>query len=146
MRQMEELLDKLSVSLTGEELEVIDKLYSHAMKLEIEVFASQRVVQPVVVPLIRMWGTTNQLLIFSDFDLTCTTVDSSAMLAEVAILTVPRADQSGPDDLLTHRSSLNLRNSWEDLSAKYTEEHETIMGNIRMLDKGKGDYVSNRTF
>ncbi|KAH7691638.1 Heme oxygenase-like protein [Dioscorea alata] len=137
MRQMEELLDKLSVSLTGEELEVIDKLYSHAMKLEIEVFSSQRIVQPVVVPLIRTWCIKNQLLIFSDFDLTCTTVDSSAMLAEVAILTVPRADQSGPDDLLTRMSSLNLRNSWEDLSAKYTEEHETFMGSIRMLDKFK---------
>ncbi|KAM0945023.1 putative aminopyrimidine aminohydrolase [Dioscorea sansibarensis] len=135
MRQMEELLDKLSVSLTGEELEVIDKLYSRAMKLEIEVFSSQRIIQPVIVPLIKMRDTKNQFLIFSNFDLTCTTVDSSAMLAEVAILTVPRADHSGPDDLVTRRSSLNLRSSWEDLSAKYTEEYETIMGNIRMLDK-----------
>lgn len=36
--QIEELLDKLSVSLTGEELEIIGKLYQQAMRLEVEFF------------------------------------------------------------------------------------------------------------
>ncbi|KAJ0963666.1 hypothetical protein J5N97_028788 [Dioscorea zingiberensis] len=129
-RQMEELLDKLSVSLTGEELEVMEKLYTQAFKLEIEIFSSQHIGQPVVVPMIRMRDPMSQLLIFSDFDLTCTTVDSSAILAEIAILTVPKAEPSSPDDLVPRLSSLDLRNSWEDLSRQYTEEYEQCIESI----------------
>ena len=51
--QIEELLDKLSVSLTGEELEIIGKLYQQAMKLEVQFFSPQLVDQPVVAPLSR---------------------------------------------------------------------------------------------
>jgi len=47
------LLDKLSVSLTGEELEIIGKLYQQAMKLEVQFFSPQLVDQPVVAPLSR---------------------------------------------------------------------------------------------
>ncbi|CAD6212704.1 unnamed protein product [Miscanthus lutarioriparius] len=53
MRPCKELLDKLSVSLTGEELEIIGKLYQQAMKLEVQFFSPQLVDQPVVAPLSR---------------------------------------------------------------------------------------------
>ncbi|XP_043720260.1 bifunctional TH2 protein, mitochondrial-like isoform X2 [Telopea speciosissima] len=124
-QQTEELLDKLSVSLTGEELEVMEKLYHQAMKLEIEFFTAQPIVQRTIVPFTRMLDPAEyHLVLFSDFDLTCTIVDSSAILAEIAILTVPKADQSGMENPLPRMSSADLRNTWGVLSGQYTEEYE----------------------
>ncbi|MBA0554940.1 hypothetical protein Golob_014012, partial [Gossypium lobatum] len=71
--QTEDLLDKLSVSLTGEELNIIEKLYHQAMKLEIEFFYAQTLTQPTVIPLTKEHDPARDcLMIFSDFDLTCT--------------------------------------------------------------------------
>ncbi|KAI5433809.1 hypothetical protein KIW84_020895 [Lathyrus oleraceus] len=42
----ENVLDKLSISLTSEELDVIEKLYYEAMKLEIDFFTAQPLFQP----------------------------------------------------------------------------------------------------
>lgn len=125
--QIEELLDKLSVSLTGEELEIIGKLYQQAMKLEVEFFSAQLVDQPVVAPLSRYCDPKYKLLIFSDFDLTCTVVDSSAILAEIAILSFQKASQSGIDNNLDRTKSGDLRNSWNMLSKQYMEEYEECM-------------------
>ncbi|KAJ3693133.1 hypothetical protein LUZ60_012228 [Juncus effusus] len=117
--QIEELLDKLSISLTGEELDVIGKLYQQAMKLEVDFFNSQQLTKPSIVPLIKfIQPKKNKLMIFSDFDLTCTTVDSSAILAEIAILTAQKRDQS------EENSCENMRKYWNDLSSQYTEEYE----------------------
>ncbi|RWW51061.1 hypothetical protein BHE74_00042630 [Ensete ventricosum] len=128
--QIEDLLDKLSVSLTGEELEIIEKLYCHAMKLEIEFFNAQPIVQPVVVPLTKLHDPTNHLVIFSDFDLTCTVLDSSALLAEIAILTASKPGQSGTDTLTVQRSPSDVRNSWDVLSKQYTEEYEQCIESL----------------
>jgi thiamine phosphate phosphatase / amino-HMP aminohydrolase len=125
--QIEELLDKLSVSLTGEELEIIGKLYQQAMKLEVEFFSSQLIDQPVVAPLSRYCDPKYKLLIFSDFDLTCTIVDSSAILAEIAILSFQKANQSGIDNNLDRAKSGDLRSSWNMLSKQYMEEYEKCM-------------------
>lgn len=89
--QLEELLDKLSVPLTGEELGLIEKIYRQAMKLEIEFFSAQPIAQPAVVPLIKLHDPMEQLFIFSDFDLTCSVVDS------FAILTAPKTHQGAAD-------------------------------------------------
>ncbi|XP_058101366.1 bifunctional TH2 protein, mitochondrial-like isoform X2 [Magnolia sinica] len=137
--QTEELLDKLSISLTGEELEVIEKLYHQAMKLEIDFFSAQPIVQQTVVPLSRVQDPAeHQLIIFSDFDLTCTVVDSSAILAEIAILTAPKADQIGPENVNARKSSADLRNSWDALSSLYTEEHEQCIESIIPSEEAKG--------
>ncbi|RWV78169.1 hypothetical protein GW17_00060897 [Ensete ventricosum] len=120
--QMEELLDKLCVSLTGEELEIIEKLYHQAVKLEIEFFNAQPIVQPVVVPFKKLHDASNKLVIFSDFDLTCTVLNSSAILAEVAILTASKAVQSGTDNLSAQRSPSDVRDSWSVFSKQYTEK------------------------
>ena len=125
--QIEELLDKLSVSLTGEELEIIGKLYQQAMKLEVEFFSAKLVDQPVVAPLSRYCDPKYKLLIFSDFDLTCTVVDSSAILAEIAILSFQKASQSGIDNNLDRAKSGELRNLWNMLSKQYMEEYEKCM-------------------
>lgn len=129
--QTEELLDKLSVSLTGEELDVIEKLYHQAMKLEIEFFASQPLDQPTIVPLTKGHNPAeDQLMIFSDFDLTCTVVDSSAILAEIAIVTAPKSDQNQPESQIVRMSSADLRHTWALLSTQYSEEHEQCMESI----------------
>lgn len=135
--QTEDLLDKLSVSLTGEELDNIEKLYHQAMKLEIEFFSAQPVVQPTVVPLTKEHNPAEDcLIIFSDFDLTCTVVDSSAILAEIAIVTALKSDQSQSDNQLDRMSSSDLKNTWGLLSQQYTEEYEQCIESIMPPEKG----------
>ncbi|PKA48436.1 thiaminase (transcriptional activator TenA) [Apostasia shenzhenica] len=136
--QIEDLLDKLSVSLTGEELDVIRKLYRHALKLEIEFFQAQPIVQPVVVPLTRLLDSNNCLFIFSDFDLTCSAIDSSAILAEIAIIKAPKSmDILGVDDVVDRISSSELRDSWKALSGQYTEEYEQCIDNLLKDEQAK---------
>lgn len=135
--QTEDLLDKLSVSLTGEELDIIETLYHKAMKLEIEFFSAQPVVQPTVAPLTKEHNPVeDRLIIFSDFDLTCTVVDSSAILAEIAIVTAPKSDKIEPENQLTRMLSADLRNTWGLLSQQYTEEYEQCIESIMPPEKG----------
>ncbi|KAF3335819.1 aminopyrimidine aminohydrolase [Carex littledalei] len=133
-RQIEELLDKLSISLTGEELAVIGKLYQQAMKLEVDFFYAQRRIHPSVVPLVQYLKPKSKLVIFSDFDLTCTTVDSSAILAEIAILTAQKADLSVGEP---GNSSGDARASWNDLSTLYTEEYEQCIEKLLPSEEAK---------
>lgn len=134
--QTEDLLDKLSVSLTGEELDIIEKLYHQAMKLEIDFFSAQPLVQNTVVPLIKEHNPAeDHLMIFSDFDLTCTVVDSSAILAEIAIITAPKSDSSQQVNQLARMPSVDLRNTWGFLSKQYTEEYEQCIEGIMLTEK-----------
>ncbi|XP_044492288.1 bifunctional TH2 protein, mitochondrial-like [Mangifera indica] len=140
--QTEELLDKLSVSLTGEELDIIEKLYHQAVKLDVDFYSAQPMVQPTVVPL--SWvkdPVEGQLTVFCDFDLTCTAFDSSAILAEIAIVTSQKADPDQSESKLIRMSSADLRNTWGVLSTKYTEEHEQCIDSIMPSEAvGKFDY------
>ncbi|XP_022719023.1 bifunctional TH2 protein, mitochondrial-like isoform X1 [Durio zibethinus] len=139
--QTEDLLDKLSVSLTGEELNIIEKLYHQAMKLEIEFFYAQQLIQSTVVPLTKEHDhAQDRLMIFSDFDLTCTVVDSSAILAEIAIVTAPKSDQIQPDGQIARMSSAELRNTWGLLSRQYTEEYEECIESILPSEKVEFNY------
>ncbi|KAK4755509.1 hypothetical protein SAY87_009266 [Trapa incisa] len=136
--QTEDLLDKLSVSLTGEELDIIEKLYYQAMKLEIEFFNAQPLSQPVNAPLIKdPKFTEDRLMLFSDFDLTCTVLDSSAILAEIAIVTAPKLDQPQLETPTDRMSSADLRKTWEILSNRYVEEHEQCMESIMASGKAE---------
>lgn len=131
-------METLSVSLTGEELDIIEKLYFHAMKLEIEFFLAQPLAQKIVVPLSKEHNPTEKcLVLFSDFDLTCTVVDSSAILAEIAIITAPKSDQNQSETQLARMSSVDLRNTWGELSKDYTEEYEQCIDSILHSDKGE---------
>ncbi|KAJ4842667.1 beta ketoadipyl CoA thiolase, th2 [Turnera subulata] len=140
-QQTEGLLDRLSVSLTGEELDIIEKLYHQAMKLEIEFFLAQPLPQSTVLPLTKEHNPAeDHLVIFSDFDLTCSVVDSSAILAEIAIVTAPKSDQPQSEDKLTRMSSAELRNTWALLSGQYTEEYEQCIDKIMPVDKVEFNY------
>ncbi|GLT41471.1 hypothetical protein SLA2020_155320 [Shorea laevis] len=136
--QAEDLLDALSVSLTSEELEVIEKLYHQAMRLEVDFFSSQPVAQQIVVPLSQVQEPiSGQLTIFCDFDLTCTAFDSSAILAEIAIVTAPKVGPDGSQTHLTRMPSVDLKIKWSALSAQYTEEFEQCMESITPYETGR---------
>ncbi|EPS71250.1 hypothetical protein M569_03504 [Genlisea aurea] len=106
----EDMLEKLSVSLTGEELDIIEKLYHQAMKHEINFFQAQPLEQKIIVPLFKGSNRAEQcLMLFSDFDLTCSIVDSSAILAEIAIRSAPKIEQSQSSNELARVSSADLR-------------------------------------
>ncbi|XP_022886027.1 bifunctional TH2 protein, mitochondrial-like [Olea europaea var. sylvestris] len=136
--QTEDLLEKLSVSLTGEELDTIEKLYHQAMKLEIEFFLAQPLAQKTVVPLLTEHNPAEHcLILFSDFDLTCTIVDSSAILAEIAIIMAPKSDQNLSENQIARMSSADLRSTWGELSKQYTEEYEHCIEGILLSDKAE---------
>ncbi|EEF35817.1 bifunctional TH2 protein, mitochondrial [Ricinus communis] len=129
--QIEEVLDRLSISLTSEELEVLEKLYLQAMKLKVDFHCTQPIVQQTIVPLSRVQSPVDSYItIFCDFDMTCTAVDSSAILAEIALLTAAKVDLTGSKTKLTRMSSADLRSTWGVLSAQYVEEHDRCIESI----------------
>eukprot|EP01018_Ginkgo_biloba_P019368 Gb_05453 [translate_table: standard] len=140
--QTEELLDRLAISLTGEELEVLGRLYHHALKLEIEFFSAQPFSQRCQVPLLKLGDLANcRYIIVSDFDLSCTVVDSSAVLAEIAILTTLKAEQNGVENVSGRKLSSDLRNTWDALSSQYYEEYEQCLRKILPSEEvGTFDY------
>ncbi|KAF3790939.1 putative aminopyrimidine aminohydrolase [Nymphaea thermarum] len=131
----EELLDKLSVSLTGEELEVIERLYQQAIKLETKYFEAQPVPQRSLVPFSMAYDLGKQhFLIFSDFDLTCTVIDSSAVIAEIAILSAAKVEQDESENLNPLKSSEELRKSLDALSRQYSKQDMLVF----RQEKGRG--------
>lgn len=142
--QTEELLDKLSVSLTGEELDIMQKLYHQAMKLEMEFFLAQPLDQQTVVPLLQGHNRKyHRVMVFSDFDLTCTVVDSCAILAEIAMDTAPKSDQTQQESQneITRMPLAELKNTWERLSREYMEEYEQCKESILVNQKGEASYI-----
>ncbi|WCJ38223.1 hem oxygenase-like multi-helical [Euphorbia peplus] len=136
------LLDQLGVSLTGEELDVVQKLYLKALKLAVEFFCTLPVVQQTVVPLSRMQRPSKlHITLFCDFDMTCTAIDSSAFLADIAILTASKINASETETRPTRMSSADLRSSWAAISAKYIEKHDRCMERILSTETdGKFSY------
>ncbi|EXB46024.1 hypothetical protein L484_015885 [Morus notabilis] len=112
--ETEDLLDKLSTSLTEEELNEIENLYHQALKLQVEFFAAQPISQQTVVPLSRAQELKNRkLTIFCNFDLTCSVVHSTAALEDAAF------------------SKFQLvKKTWDDLSAQHVEEVEKCLNNV----------------
>ncbi|XP_019198864.1 PREDICTED: probable aminopyrimidine aminohydrolase, mitochondrial isoform X2 [Ipomoea nil] len=141
--QTEDLLDKLSVALTGEELAIIEKLYYQAMKLEIDFFLAQPLSQKTVIPLIRYHDPAEHcLMLFSDFDLTFSVVDSSAILAEIAIMKASKSNQIQSENKSTSMAAAaDLRNTWGVLSKHYIEEYDQCIENMLVTEKAeKFDY------
>lgn len=135
--RIEDLLDKLSVCLTGEELEIIEKLYHRAMKLEVKFFSAQPILQQTIGPFSRPHDPAKQSLsIFCDFDMTCTAIDSSALLAEMAIRTAPKTDVNGCESQLSRMCSADLLSTWSVLSSQYTEEYEQCIESITGAEIG----------
>ncbi|XP_048127886.1 bifunctional TH2 protein, mitochondrial-like isoform X2 [Rhodamnia argentea] len=146
----EELLEKLSVTLTGDGIDVLYNLYHQAMILEIDLFNSQPFAQPTVVPVIKGLSTAEDRLMFlSNFDLTCTVHDSSATLAEMTLGTAPKSDCSpsgsehSPSESPLARMSLSeLRNMWKDISKQYTQDYEECIESIIPPEKVEFNHSS----
>ena len=123
--------------MTGEELEILEKVYHQATKLEVEFFYAQSVVQQTILPFARVHDNVKHpLTVFCDFDMTCTPIDSSALLAEIAIITAPKMDVNPYDTQLVRMSSADLKNTWGVLSTQYTAELEKCMDGIVVSEKG----------
>ncbi|KAD6120051.1 hypothetical protein R6Q59_026079 [Mikania micrantha] len=132
--QIEELLDKLTVSLTSEELQFVDTIYHKAMKLQVDFFWAQPIIQNTVVPLYQPHGNDeHNVLICSGFDMTCSAVDSGALLADVAIIKSSQTIksnglESGGDETFLD----NLRDIWSSLHGQYVKEYEQCIDNIML--------------
>ncbi|XP_076937017.1 bifunctional TH2 protein, mitochondrial-like isoform X2 [Bidens hawaiensis] len=138
--QTEDLLDKLSITLTGEELDIMQKLYLQAMKLEKEFFLAQPISQQIIVPLSN---EHNLATIFSDFDLTCTVIDSCTVLADIAMATPPNSGQTLPErqSHSTNMTLTKLKTTWDALVKQYAEEYEHLMESMLANQKvEKFDY------
>ncbi|XP_047957897.1 bifunctional TH2 protein, mitochondrial-like isoform X1 [Salvia hispanica] len=123
--RIEDLLDKLSISLTGEELDVVERLYHRAMKLEIDFIWSQSIVQQTIVPFSLLHNSVeDNLITLCDFDLTCTAIDSSNLLAELAIVAATNTTEPQLP------SSADIRTMWNDLFSQYVEEYQECIESI----------------
>ncbi|KZV32958.1 hypothetical protein F511_01469 [Dorcoceras hygrometricum] len=127
--RIEDLLDKLSISLTSEELDIVERLYHRAMKLELDFIWAQSIVQPSIVPCSRLLNNLeDNLILFCDFDLTCTAVDSSALLAELAIITTTNGSVPMP--------FADIRTTWRHLFSQYIEEYQQCVESIIQDEAG----------
>ena len=118
----------------------MQKLYHQAMKLEMEFFLAQPLDQQTVVPLLQGHNRKyHRVMVFSDFDLTCTVVDSCAILAEIAMDTAPKSDQTQQESQneITRMPLAELKNTWERLSREYMEEYEQCKESILVYQKGE---------
>ncbi|RZC72781.1 hypothetical protein C5167_048261 [Papaver somniferum] len=144
-RDAEELLDKLCYSLSQEEIQVIKRLYRHAMRLEMDFFYSPQSEQTLILPIYpKLDAKKERLMLFADFDFTCTSVASLEILANIEILSAQKPDQQrqGEDrDGHSQIASIDLRKTWELLSQQYTLENENFKKEI-MLGKKADSFDS----
>ncbi|CAN6460523.1 unnamed protein product [Victoria cruziana] len=115
----------------------MERLYHQAIKLETKYFEAQPVPQRSLVPFSRAYDPREQhFLIFSDFDLICTVIDTSAVIAEIAILSAAKVEQDEPEDLNPLKSSAELRRSLDALSRQYSKQYEQFVENIVLAEEG----------
>ncbi|PWA40790.1 heme oxygenase-like, multi-helical, HAD-like domain protein [Artemisia annua] len=135
--QIEELLDKLTVSLTGEELQFVETIYHKAMKLQVEFFSAQPINQNTILPLYQALGSDeHNVIICSGFDMTCSAVDSCALLADLAIIKSSKIVKVNEDESVDDGSSLdNLRDVWSSLHGQYVKEYEECIDSIMLSEK-----------
>ncbi|PWA51300.1 heme oxygenase-like, multi-helical, HAD-like domain protein [Artemisia annua] len=134
--QIEELLDKLTVSLTGEELQFVETIYHKAMKLQVEFFSAQPINQNTIVPLYRALGSDeHNVVICSGFDMTCSAVDSCALLADVAIIKSSKIVKDGSESVDDGSLLDNLRDVWSSLHGQYVKEYEECIDSIMLSEK-----------
>nr|GMD25141.1 probable aminopyrimidine aminohydrolase, mitochondrial [Ipomoea batatas] len=132
---IEDLLDKLSISLTGGELEIVEKLYFQALKLELEFISAQPIIQSSLVPVSQVQvpvpvPAKSNLKVFCDFDMTCSAFDSSALLAEMAIMTARKAYLNESETQASQVITPDLSAAWGSLSSKYIEEYDQCIDSI----------------
>lgn len=108
------------------------------MKLELGFLFAQPLDQKSVIPISREHNLAEErLVMFFKFDLTCTVVDSSAVLAELSFISAPKSGENQPDNQLGRLLSADLKSTWEDIGKQYTEEYEQCIDTLLLTEKGK---------
>ncbi len=127
--QIEQLLDKLSVTFNEEVQASLEIIYKQAMALEVEFFSAQSLsTEAVQVPYFKSVSAAKERLVFvSDFDSTCTVADSSSILAD---LTVKIAASSNTTN------ATSLQQQWDELVKEYLEEYEEVLSEALTLTGG----------
>ncbi|KAI3871914.1 hypothetical protein MKX03_012947 [Papaver bracteatum] len=135
----EDVLDELCDSLTDKEVEVVERLYCQAMRLEMDFFYSRQSEQTLIIPICtKLDPKEERLMLFADFDFTCTSVASLEILANIEILTAQKPDRQllGEDrDGHSQVTSIDLRKTWELLSQQYTSENDNFIEKIMLGEK-----------
>lgn len=116
----------------------METIYHKAMKLQVDFFSAQPIIQNTIVPLYKRHGTDeHNVVVCSGFDMTCSAVDSCALLADVAIRKSSKAVKSNGCESVDDGSSLdNLRDIWSSLHGQYVEEYEQCIDSIMLSEKG----------
>ncbi|KAI3849576.1 hypothetical protein MKX03_031425 [Papaver bracteatum] len=133
----EGVLDKLCNSLALEEIEVVERLYRHALRLEMDFFFSRQSEQTLIIPIhTKLDPKEERLMLFVDFDFTCTSVDSLKILANIVkFAQKPDQQLQGVDrDKLPQMTSIDFRKTWELLSKQYSSENREF---IKKIMRGK---------
>ncbi|KAI3871647.1 hypothetical protein MKW92_042788 [Papaver armeniacum] len=135
----EDVLDELCESLTDKEVEVVERLYCQAMRFEMDYFYSRQSEQTLIIPIYtKLDPKEERLMLFADFDFTCTSVSSLEILANIEILTAQKPDHQllGEDrDGHSQVTSKDLRKTWELLSQQYTSENDNFIEKIMLGEK-----------
>ncbi|XP_026454696.1 bifunctional TH2 protein, mitochondrial-like isoform X2 [Papaver somniferum] len=137
----EVLLDKLCNSLAQEEIEIVERLCRHAMRLEMDFFYPQQSEQTLIITIYtKLDPKEERLMLFADFDFTCTSVASLEILANIEILTAQKPGQQlqGEDrDGHSHIPSVDLSKTYELLSQhqQYTSENDNFIEKIMLSKK-----------
>ncbi|KAI3961751.1 hypothetical protein MKW92_015821 [Papaver armeniacum] len=132
----EVLLDKLCNSLAQEEIQVVERLYRRAMRLKMDFFNSQQ--SALIIPVYTKLDPKERLMLFADFDFTCTDLGSLGILKNIAIVTAQKAYQllQGQDrDKPSHITSTDLKNTWELLYQQSTFEYGNCIKKIVFGEK-----------
>lgn len=125
--------------MTGGELEIVEKLYFQALKLELEFISAQPIIQSSLVPVSQVQvpvPAKSNLKVFCDFDMTCSAFDSSALLAEMAIMTARKAYLNESETQASQVIAPDLSAAWGSLSSKYIEEYDQCIDSIIPAEAG----------
>ncbi|GJY14339.1 retrovirus-related pol polyprotein from transposon TNT 1-94 [Tanacetum coccineum] len=135
--QIEELLEKLTVSLTVEELQFVKTIHHKAMKLQVDFLSAQPINQNTIVPLYQALGNDeHNVIICSGFDMTCSVVYSCALLADVAIIKSSKiVKENGNESIVDGSSVDNLRDVWSCLHGQHVKEYEQCIDSIMPSEK-----------
>ncbi|KAI3975015.1 hypothetical protein MKX01_005126 [Papaver californicum] len=148
-RHTEDLLDELCDSLADKDVEVVERLYRQAMRLEMDFFYSRQSEQTLIIPIYtKLDPKEERLILFADFDFTCTSVASVEILANIEILTAQKPDQQlhcEDRDTPSQITPIDLRKTWELLSKQYTLENDNFIKKI-MLGEKAVNFVYERLY
>ncbi|KAL5562014.1 hypothetical protein UlMin_031761 [Ulmus minor] len=130
-QQCEGLLEYMSSSLNSEELEILEKLYHQALKLNVEFFVAQPISQPTIAPLLHMNGD-RRLALFCGFDETCIPYNSPTILSLVVQGSARKRGEA------FHKSADELKGIWDLVITAYGNKYDELMKNVNNSNETGG--------